>query len=45
MAEAVSGSAAKKVLVPVQSCNIKVAGVRELKLSEYIDSAVDEILK
>jgi prephenate dehydrogenase len=45
MAEAVSGSAAKKVLVPVQSCNIKVAGVRELKLSEYIDSAVEEILK
>ena len=45
MAEAVGGSDALKVLIPVSNCNICVAGVREMKLSDYIDEAVKEILK
>jgi len=45
MAEAVGSSDALKVLVPVSNCNICVAGVREMKLADYIDEAVKEILK
>lgn len=43
MAEAVSGSRAKKVLLPMPGCNISVVGTAELKLGEYIDIAVNEI--
>lgn len=44
MAEAVGGSRARKVLVPVAGCGIQVAGVREGKLSDYIDEAVRAVL-
>ena len=40
IAEAVGGSAAKKVLIPVANCNITVAGTPEKKLTDYIDDAV-----
>ncbi|MEA5051643.1 MAG: DUF3842 family protein [Oscillospiraceae bacterium] len=44
MAEAISGSDAKKVLVPVTSCSIVVAGTEALPLARYIDDAVRLIL-
>ncbi|MGM9521314.1 MAG: DUF3842 family protein [Oscillospiraceae bacterium] len=44
MAEAVGGSSAVKVLVPVTNCSIRVAGTLDMKLSDYIDSAVGDIL-
>ena len=40
MAEAVGASYAKKVLIPVNSCNIYIAGVAEKPLSTYINEAV-----
>ena len=45
MAEAVGGSAAKKVLIPVANCNITVAGTEEKKLADYIDDAAELIEK
>lgn len=45
MAEAVGGAEAEKVLIPVPDCNIFVAGVKEAKLSDYMDAAVKEIIK
>ena len=45
MAEAVSGSRARKVLVPVNNCDIRVAGTKDIKLSESIDLAVSEALE
>ncbi|MEA4911828.1 MAG: DUF3842 family protein [Oscillospiraceae bacterium] len=44
MAEAISGSAAKKILVPVSRCNILVAGVNTTSLSESIEKAVELLL-
>lgn len=45
MAEAVSGSVAKKVLLPMPGCNITVVGASELKLNDAVDAAVNEIIK
>lgn len=45
MAEAVSGSRAAKILIPMPGCNITVAGIAALKLGEYIDLAVQEIME
>ncbi len=44
IAVAVSGCAARKVLIPVTKCNSVVAGLKELPLSEYIRLAVQEIV-
>ena len=44
MAEAVGGSDAQKILVPVSDCSITVAGVESMKLSDYIDDAVGRIV-
>lgn len=44
MAYAVAESAAKKVLVPVNRCNIVMAGMAELSLNEYIARAADIII-
>ena len=44
MAYAVAESAAKKVLVPVNRCNIVMAGMEELSLNEYIARAADIII-
>ena len=45
MAAAVAESPAKKVLIPVNKCNIQIAGVPELTLQQYIDEAVGMIGK
>ncbi len=43
MAAAVAGSAARKVLIPVNKCNIQVACVPDLTLQQYIDEAIKMI--
>ncbi|HUM83600.1 MAG TPA: DUF3842 family protein [Lachnospiraceae bacterium] len=43
MAEAISGSDAEKVLIPVSRCRITVAGTKEMKMGEYIKEAADLI--
>ena len=44
MAEAIGQSSARKVLVPVNRC-FQVAGVQEMSLSQYVEQAVDLVLK
>jgi NAD(P)-dependent dehydrogenase (short-subunit alcohol dehydrogenase family) len=44
MAEAISESPAKKILVPLNKCNIIIAGIESKPLPHYIDDAV-EIVK
>jgi len=41
MALAIAGSPAGKILIPMNKCNIQVAGVKSMNLSEYIDEALD----
>ncbi len=41
MAEAVSGSDAKKVLLPVTNCNVTIPGLRDAKLPELVSEAVE----
>ena len=43
MAAAVGQSRAKKILVPMNQCDIYVAGVEELPLSRLLDRAVDRL--
>ena len=45
MAEAVGGCAARKFLVPMNSCGVAVAGVREMALPAYVAPAVDLMLQ
>lgn len=40
MSEAIANSSAKKVLVPLNRCNIEVAGVKNDPLPHHIDSAI-----
>ncbi|MEN6314914.1 MAG: DUF3842 family protein [Clostridiaceae bacterium] len=40
MAKAISESPAKKVLVPLNRCNILIAGVKSEPLPHYIDDAI-----
>ena len=40
MAAAIGASAAQKVLIPLNRCNLHVAGVKNIPLPESIDSAV-----
>ncbi len=44
MAAAVGASDAKKVLIPMSKCDIRVAGVPALTTGEYITAACAEIL-
>lgn len=44
MAEAISESPAKKVLIPLNRCNVMVAGIENKPLPHYIDDAI-EIIK
>lgn len=41
MSEAVGGCRARKYLIPMNSCGVVVAGVKENSLSEYVSQAVD----
>ncbi len=43
MARAISESNAVKVLIPLNRCNIQIAGVKEEPLPHYIDDAVNMI--
>lgn len=40
MAKAIAESPAKKVLIPLNRCNIQIAGVRSEPLPHYIDEAI-----
>ena len=43
MAEAVGGCRAKKLLIPMNSCGVSVAGVQELPLSSYVSQIVAQV--
>ena len=43
MAEAVGESRARKILIPVNNCNITVAGTADLPLSGYVSSALSQL--
>ena len=43
MAEAVGGCRAKKFLVPMNSCGVVVAGVKEQPLPTYVAQAVEQM--
>ena len=40
MAEAVGGSRAKKILIPVNSCSVSVVGVEDMPLAGYVTAAL-----
>ncbi|HZK70309.1 MAG TPA: DUF3842 family protein, partial [Clostridia bacterium] len=44
MAKAIAESSAKKVLIPLNRCNIHVVGVNNVPLPHYIDNVI-EIIK
>ncbi len=44
MAEAISSSHAKKILIPINRCNHTIVGIQALSLQEFVDLAVKEIL-
>lgn len=43
MAKAIAQSPAKKVLIPLSRCNIRIAGTKNLPLPQYIDDLVDMV--
>lgn len=43
MAEAVSSSDAKLILIPMNKCHVTLVGMENKKLSEYVREAVDKI--
>ena len=43
MAAAVSGSAARKVLIPSAKCNLYLAGQQEQTLTRYLEEAVEAV--
>ncbi len=45
MAEAIGGSDAYKILLPVNRCNIHVVSVEDMPLGGHIDNAVKELKK
>jgi hypothetical protein len=44
MAEAVSGSDAKKILLPLTQDNLEIVGIRDLPLPELVDELLDKHL-
>lgn len=42
MAAAISSSKAVKILIPINKCNVYVAGIKDLTLSEYVKAAVEQ---
>ena len=45
IAEAVGGCRAKKFLIPMNSCGVVVAGVREQPLPSYVAQALDQMMQ
>lgn len=43
MAAAIGGSPARKILIPMNKCNIQVAGVKNIGLPQFIEEALDMI--
>lgn len=43
MAKAITESPAKKVLIPMNRCNIQIAGVKDMTLQQYLEDAVQLI--
>ena len=43
MAEAVGGCQARKLLIPMNSCGVQVAGVQEQPLTAYVNQLVDQV--
>lgn len=43
MAEAVGSCKAKKLLIPMNSCGVSVAGVQELPLNGYVAQIVEQV--
>ncbi len=43
MAKAIAESPAQKVLIPMNRCNVQIAGVRGMALPQYIEDAVQLI--
>lgn len=43
MAEAIANSSAKKILIPLNRCNILVVGVKNESIPYYVDEAVELI--
>ena len=43
MARAIAESGAKKILIPLNRCNLYVAGVQNVPLPHYIENAIDMI--
>ena len=43
MAEAVGGCKARKLLIPMNSCGVCVAGVQELPLSAYVGQIIEQV--
>lgn len=41
MAEAVGGCRARKFLIPMNSCGVMIAGVKEQPLSNYVSQAIE----
>ncbi|WP_003542221.1 DUF3842 family protein [Desulfotomaculum nigrificans] len=41
MAKAIAESPAKKILIPLNRCNIEVAGIKNMPLPHYIDDAIE----
>ncbi|MBF8983835.1 DUF3842 family protein [Lutibacter sp. B2] len=45
MAEAVANSEAKKILLPLNKCNIHIVGVSDVKINKMIASIIEELNK
>lgn len=45
MAEAVSESPARKIIVPLNLCNVHIIGIQTLKISEAMDQVALEVAK
>lgn len=43
MTSAISNSSAKKILIPINMCNVIIAGTEDYKLSALIENALDRI--
>lgn len=43
MAQAIGGSRAQKILIPISRCGVSVVGTMELPLSDYVRLAVDKL--
>lgn len=42
MAEAVGGCRGKKILIPMNSCGVSVAGIQEMGMAGYVNLAADQ---